>query len=915
MPQQILGLSNKEAAERLKKYGPNHIKETGKHGPLQILFRQIRGNFIIYLLAASAIISFAVGKTETTYALIAVITIVVTFGFVQEYKAEKAIEALKNMLTQYTTVIREGREQKVESVNLVPGDVVLLRSGERVPADCAVVEQKALAVNESVLTGESKEVRKSVCVNAEKCDETNTIYMGSFIVNGHCMAQVLHTGMNTKFGKIAALISTAEKELTLQKQVNTIGKYMVTVGIIVSLSTGALMFVRNPSTEWSSITDILILVVALSVSSFPEGLPVVLTTTLALGAGRMAKQNAIVNRMSVIETLGETTVICSDKTGTITTGQMTVKKIFCGDNMYEVSGAGFNLNGKIFKVDKSGNQVEEVFVGVEDNQTNFKKSQNSIKSLREENSTSLDLKRLLECAITCNDARIEKLENVEEFSINGSPTEGALLVLAAKAGLYRENLNFERLEEIPFSSERKMMSVLVDEDVSNENKDDLIVYAKGAPEVILERCAKLIKGDKEIALTHANKEIIRELINEMSRNSYRTLALAYKKVNSLVLQNLPYQEEDMVFIGLLGMEDPPRAEVSKAVQTAKTAGIEVKMITGDNLETAVSVGKQIGLVGKALEGLELDDLSDDELRETVKDTVIFARVRPEHKIRIVRALKQLGHVVAMTGDGVNDAPALKESHVGIAMGKNGTDVSRATADITLKDDNFATIVAAIKEGRGVFNNIQKFVAFQLSCNFAELTILFIGVLLSPILGWQVPIITAIQILLMNLVTDNIPAITLGFNPTSPDIMLAKPRGAKSIINKFIIGTILFAGLLMAILTLFSNYFSINLWGQDHTTATTMAMATLICLEVITAYTFRSFRKPVLSRSPFVNKHLVIASLISFTVTLLVIYTPLSGFFETAPISLKNWLLIAGLCLGITLIFDLVKLVKPQTQHA
>lgn len=948
MPQRIVGLSRREVTKRLEKYGPNRIKETGRHGPLQILYRQIRGNFIIYLLTVSAIISYTVGKTETTYALIAVVTLVIVFGFIQEYKAEQAVEALKNMLTQFTTVIRDGREQQVESVSLVPGDVVLLRTGERVPADCAVVEQKSLMINESVLTGESKEIKKTACLNAEKCDETNTVYMGSFVVGGHCMAQVLHTGMNTKFGKIASLISGAEKELTLQKQVNSIAKYMVTVGIVVSLATGALMFGRNPSIEWAHITDILILVVALSVSSFPEGLPVVLTTTLALGVSRMAKQNAIVNRMSVIETLGETTVICSDKTGTITTGQMTVKKLFCGDDMYEVSGAGFNLDGKVVRVGKDGSEAKEVFIsstdmllareGVSGKQSSrevltridgepadmpyLRDRADSIKANRESGegrhpagSVPADLKKLLECAVICNDAKIERLENIKELSINGSPTEGALLVLAAKAGLYKEDLVFDRIEEIPFSSERKMMSVLVDKNSQNNIKDDLIIYAKGAPEVILQKCSKLLKGDKEVDLTESNKKIVRALIDEMSRDSYRTLALAYKRVDASALQKTPYQEENLVFTGLLALEDPPREEVAKALQTAKTAGIEVKMITGDNIETAISVGKQTGLVGKALEGAQLDGLSEEELREAAKTTVVFARVRPEHKIRIVRALKQLGHVVAMTGDGVNDAPALKEAHVGIAMGKNGTDVSRAVADITLKDDNFATIIAAVKEGRGVFNNIQKFTAFQLSCNMAELTVLFFGVLLGPALGWQIPIIAAIQILLMNLVTDNIPAITLGFNPTSPDIMLAKPRGTKKILNPFVIRSIIFAGLLMACLSLVANYFSINVWKQSGAIGMTTVTVALICLEITTAFTFRSFRKPVLSRSPFVNRHLVVASLISITITLLVVYTPLSSFFETTPVGLKTWLLALGLCLGITVIFDLVKLLKPQTQYS
>ena len=379
MPQSYSGLSQSEVKSRLEKFGPNQIKESNRATPLKILLRQIKGNFIIYLLAVSAAISFAVGKFETMYTLFAVVLVVVVFGFIQEYKSEKAVSALKNMLTQFSTVIRDGREQQVESVSLVPGDIVLLRTGEKVPADCSVLDQKSLLLNESILTGESKEVGKSVY--------DNVVYMGSFVVGGHCTAEVVDTGMSTKFGRIALLISGAEKELTLQKKVNAIGKYTVIVGVAVSVATGALMFARNPSTDWVNLTEILILVVALAVSTFPEGLPVVLTTTLAVGASRMAKQNAIVNRMGVIETLGETTVICTDKTGTITTGEMTVKQIFCGSDVYEVSGAGFNLDGKL-NLQKNGrtNTATEHLV------------------------QSAELNQLLKCAVICNDAKIERQE-------------------------------------------------------------------------------------------------------------------------------------------------------------------------------------------------------------------------------------------------------------------------------------------------------------------------------------------------------------------------------------------------------------------------------------------------------------------------------------------------------------------------
>lgn len=893
MPQSYGGLSEVDAQSRLEKYGLNQIKEGNHASPLKILLRQIKGNFIIYLLAVSAIISFAVGKFETMYTLFAVVAVVIIFGFIQEYKSEKAVSALKNMLTQFSTVVRDGREQQVESVRLVPGDVVILRNGEKVPADCTVLEQKSLLLNESILTGESREVEKGA--------GDNTIYMGSFIVGGHCTAEVLSTGMSTKFGKIALLISGADKELTLQKKVNAIGKYTVIVGVAVSVATGALMFARNPSLDWVNLTEILILVVALSVSTFPEGLPVVLTTTLAVGAGRMAKQNAIVNRMGVIETLGETTVICSDKTGTITTGQMTVKQIFCGNEVYDVSGAGFDVAGEIalrHGEDAGGDES----AGDSGSATEITR----------------ELGMTLKCAVLCNDAKIDRQEQESAVKVVGSPTEGALLVMSAKAGIFKEDLEVERLEEIPFSSERKMMSVLASERSERGNDGTRMVYAKGAPEVLLQKCTFLAKDGREVPLSESNKTIIQTLVNEMSQNSYRTLALAYKRVTSIDPKNLSYQENDLVFLGVLGLEDPPREEVAQAVQTAKIAGIEIKMITGDNIETAISIGKQIGLVGRALEGAQIDGLSDAELAQAVKSVAIFARVRPEHKIRIVQALKRNGEVVAMTGDGVNDAPALKESHIGIAMGKNGTDVSRAVADITLKDDNFATIISAIKEGRAVFNNIQKFVAFQLACNLAELVILFGGVMLSPLFGWQVPIITAIQILFMNLVTDSIPAVTLGFNPTSPDIMLAKPRGfggGNKILTKFTIGTLIFAGTLMALFSLFANYFSFNLWHQSQAQAATTTVAALICVEVISAFTFRSFRKPVLSRSPFINMPLLWAAVASVIAALVIIYTPLSGFFETTFIGAKNWLMIAGLCLGISVIYDLAKLFKPQTQHA
>lgn len=843
------GLTQQEAEILFQKDGPNEIRDLSNTSPIKIFIRQIQKNFIIYLLTTAAIISFFVGKQITAYTIFAVIFMVIIVGFVQEFRAEKAINSLKKMLMPVSIVRRGGREVEIPSSQLVVGDVVILRSGEKVPADCILIETKELRVDESVLTGESKEVKKQVLLG--DASEENMIFMGTFIVNGRCVAKVLHTGMNTKFGKIAGLISTAEKKLPLQEKVNNISKYMVAVAITVSILTGILMLFQAESITGEVLTGILILVIALSVSAFPEGFPVVLITTLATGAARMAKQNAIVNRMSIIETLGETTVICTDKTGTLTKGEMTVKKIFVDGKLIEVSGSGFEGKGDFL--------------------------------LEGEAMKTKNLELLLKAAVVCNDAKIERTGEDLEYRVIGTPTEGALLIMAAKGGIFAEDLAGRRIEEMPFSSDRKMMSVLFGE-------DEQFIWAKGAPEVLLEHCNL---GPQE-------KEDVLKINQELNNQAFRTLAIAYKPAGK------EYKEEGLSFLGLVGMEDPPREEISEALLDCQTAGIRVIMITGDNKETAVSVSRQIGLVGNILEGTELDNLSDNELVRVIKEVNIFARVRPEHKLKIVRILKGMGEIVTMTGDGVNDAPALKEAHIGVAMGKNGTDVSRSVADLTLKDDNFATIVTAIKEGRTIFNNIRKFVSYQLSCNLAELTILFIGVLLSPLLGWQVPLLLALQILFMNLVTDNLPAITLGFNPSSKDIMKEKPRLKAEILNSKLIGLMLFNGGLMASFTLFVYYISFNLLDQSAELSRTTALVTLILLEIASAFNFRSFRHKVLTRSPFVNKPLLGASLISIFLTLIIVYSNLGKVFETVPLTLTGWISALIASILILIIYDLLK---------
>lgn len=876
---QLLGLTSQEAQQRLQKFGINEIKDVKKVSSLQILLRQVKKNYVIYLLVGAAIIAFIVGKSFTSYTILVVVIAVIFTGFIQEYKAEKAIDALKQMLMPKSRVIRNGKEEEILSTHIVPGDIIILRAGEKVPADSILIQESEIRLDESVLTGESLEVKKTAVRDVEKAtndansfSDDKKVFMGTFVVSGKGVAEVIHTGMNTKFGGIAGMVSETEKDLPLQGKINKISGYMIIVALSISALTGLVLFMRADSISAEFLTGTLILMIALSVSAFPEGLPVVLITTLATGAARMAKKNAIVNRMSVIESLGEATVICTDKTGTITSGEMTVKKILLDGKVVDVSGAGYGSEGEF----KEGERV----VSLSENQ---------------------QFERLLHAAVICNDAILSPTNIEGKYKVQGSATEGALLILASKKGLMKEDLPRERKEELPFTSERKMMSVLVEHGKVNT------VYAKGAPEILIKDCTHILLGNKKEILTDELREHILSGNKGLTEQSLRTLALAYKESDVVA-----YAEDNFTFLGIVGMEDPPREEAKGAVEMCQRAGIQVKMITGDNRETAMAIAHQVGIMGNVIEGGELEKLTDDQLRVQVKDISIFARVRPEHKLRIVKALKENGETVAMTGDGVNDAPALKEAHIGIAMGQRGTDVSRSVADIVLRDDNFATIVVAIAEGRTIFNNIRKFVSYQLSCNFAELLILFLGVLIAPYLIWEVPILLAIQILFMNLVTDNLPAITLGFNPSSSDVLRPMAKKKSEIMDHQLVSIIIVTGVLMAIATLTVFYFLFNKQMFTPPEARTGALVALILIEISMAFTFRSFRKKVLTRSPFTNKYLVIASILSLLITALIVYSPLSVFFETVKIPLSVWLVGGMAAFTLVLLYDVIKGVNRFT---
>ena len=850
------GLSDGEAGKLLQKYGLNEIKEVNRVSALMMLYRQIKNNFVIYLLVFATILSFAVEKSVTGYTLLAIILTVICVGFIQEYRAESAIQSLRRMITPVSIVIRNGKYNEINSNEIVPGDFLVLRSGERIPADADIVECSELRVNESMLTGESAEVAKS----SSGGKDNGRLFMGTYIVNGKSIARVMNTGMTTRFGAIAGLISREEKELPLQKKVNEIAKYMILIGLFAALITGFIYFLRGSEYTSEFFIEVLLITIAFAVSAFPESFPVVLITTLSAGAYRMAKKNAIVNRMSVIETLGEATVICSDKTGTITTGEMTVKKIFVDGEDIEVEGAGYRGEGNFIvnskKIEVKGSKVLEM---------------------------------LCKAGVICNDSSINRTGEDMVFEAIGSSTEAALLVMAAKGGLFKEDLKFEVKEEMPFNSERKMMSVSVK--IDNKN----YIFMKGAPERVLEACAYMQKSSGKYTITKANRRQLLEVNERYTDKAYRTLALAYREGGNLS------DENKMIFLGFVAMEDPPREDIKETLEICRRSGIAVKMITGDHPNTALSIARQIGLEGLIITGADLDNLSDDELKFKIREIVIFARVRPEHKLRIVNALKDLGEVVAMTGDGVNDAPALKASHIGVAMGKNGTDVSRSVADITLKDDHFSTIVSAIREGRTIFLNMRKFVTYQLSCNIAEIIILFLGVLL----GLPIPLL-AIQILFMNMVTDDLPAITLGLNPSSNDVMDRRPRKKPGILGKEHIQMLLIAGLIMGIGTLGVYIYSLYVLEADVGIARTTALVTLIFFEVANAFNFRSFRKGTLLRSPFVNRPLVYASVLSLLATLAIIYTSLNRFFETSPLGLKSWTIALIPCLFLLVIFDIIK---------
>ncbi len=816
------GLTNAEVNRRIKKYGYNEIEEKKKINPLKIFISQFK-SFVVGILIVAVIVSLLVNEYLDAIVIAAILIINAVLGFIQEYRAEKSIEALKKLAPQKARVIRDSKIQEILAKFLVPGDIIELEAGDKVPGDSRLINVIDLATQEASLTGESNAVSKTtqkLKENIQIGDMTNMLFSSTDIVRGKATAIVTSTGNNTEIGKIAKLIESVEVEQTpLQKQLSVLGKFLAILTVIVTI----IVFITGVL-KGGPIVEILITSIALAVAAVPEGLPAVVTISLALGVRRMVKRNSLIRKLPSVETLGETSVICSDKTGTLTMNEMTVTKLYVNNKIIDVTGFGYRTEGKFSEDPK-----------------NF----------------SL----LLRIGVLCNNSSIGK-------KIIGDPNEASLLVSAAKAKFSKESLQrqFPRLQEIPFSSERKMMSTI------NKVGNKKVMHTKGSPEKIIKLCNKILINGRTTILTNTKKKEILKVNDGLASKALRILAFAYKENNS--------KENNLVFVGLQGMIDPPRKEVKDSIILCKKAGIKVIMITGDHKLTAVAIANQLGIEGDVLTGQELDKTN---LNSIVNKVAIYARVNPIHKNKIVEALQKKKNIVAMTGDGVNDAPALKKANIGIAMGIKGSDVSKEASDMILVDDDFSSIVSAIEEGRGIYNNIRKFVNYLLSSNFGEILVIF----LASLMGWPLPLI-AIQLLWINLITDGLPALALGVDPSSKDIMNEKPRKKDTpIIDKDMKFHIFIIGILIAAATLFLFNRSLS---NGLVYARTIAFTSLVVFEIFRLQMVRArFHTKIFS-----NKYLILAVLSSIALQLLVIYTPLANVFHTTAIQLVDWAYIIGI---------------------
>lgn len=833
------GLTPEEVRKRLDIYGYNEFKKEERVSPLTIFFNQFKNVLIIILLIAT-LLSALVGEIFDAGLILVIVIFCALLGFIQEYRAERALEALKKMLSPTITAIRDGKEQEVLSKELVPGDILILEAGDKVPADARLIEAHSLRCDEAPLTGESVPVGKNIQPLSPETrvgDQKNMVFTGTTITYGRGKAVVTSTGMQTEFGKIAEQVMAVETEKTpLEKRTEEIGKWLGIIALGICGGVAGISIIREflvGAVNLEFVITMVMFAVALAVAAVPEALAAIVTGSLAIGMHQMAKRNALIRKMPAVETLGCTTVICSDKTGTLTKGEMTVRQIFTDGHLIEVTGAGYKPVGE-FKTNKELNPQ-----------------------------TNETLRFLLQAGLLCSDAILEEKEG--KWFIKGDPTEGALVVVAAKAGVNQAEMRLEapRLEEIPFSSERKRMTT-----IHRWGESKRIAFMKGAPEIVLEKCAYIQDQQGLSPLTAEKREEILRVNEKMAQGALRVLGVSYREVSADLVCVEDAVEHDLVFLGLVGMMDPPREEAIEAVKVCHQVRIKPIMITGDHKLTAVAVAKEVGIYhegDRVLTGEELEKMSEEEFSQIVDQVTVYARVSPMDKLKIVRAWKSKGEVVAMTGDGVNDAPALKHADIGVAMGISGSEVTKEAADMVLNDDNFATIVKAIERGRWIYDNIKKYLTYLLRCNITE--VIVIGGVVLMMGPEYLPLVPA-AILFINLVTDGLPALALGISPPDPDIMQRPPRDPQESVFSWEVKAFILLALIIEIPFFFFIFFH-ELADIKH--ARTEIFFLFIFIELIIALNFRSMRYSVFKVPP--HKWLVLAVLSQVVLTVILIEIP------------------------------------------
>jgi len=852
------GLSEAEAQRRLARYGPNALPEPPGRSILRAFAEQF-ANFLVILLLAATVLAAAIGEYLDAGTIAAIVALSAVLGMAQEWRAERAIQALRAMMAPTAHVLRDGRVRELAASFLVPGDVVLLEVGHYVPADLRLAQTVSLSLNEASLTGESIPVRKdsSLVLPSETpvADRRNCAFAGTLVTYGRAVGIVVATGPSTEIGRIAALISAyGEEETPLQRRMAGLGRWLGGAAVAISV----LVFSVGAATG-QDLLDMLLTAVSLAVAAVPEGLPAVVTIGLALGMQRMARRHALMRRLSAVETLGSATVIASDKTGTLTRGEMTVVSLYLGPGLppVDVTGVGYEPVGE-FRCD--GGSVDP--------------------------HRNPHLRLLLTAGALCNDARLQ--EERGRWHVVGDTTEGALVVLATKAGLSPEHLGCEhpRVREVPFSPERRRMTTI------HRRGGRLVAYHKGAPDTLLPLCSHRQVVEQVMHLSPEERDKILAANEEMASLGLRVLALAYRPLERLLTEE--EVEGEMLFLGLVALQDPPRPEVREAVALCRQAGIVPVMITGDHAATALAIARDlemVGLEGTVLTGGELTRMGDEELRRAVNQVRVYARISPEQKVRIVEALRDVGHIVAVTGDGVNDAPALKRADIGVAMGITGTDVAKEAADMVITDDNFASIVAAVEEGRKIFDNIRNFVVYLLGANIGEILVVFVGV----VSGLPLPLLP-MQILWVNLVTDSLPALALSMEPGDPDAMRRPPRPPhEAVVSRPMASLLAVRGLVVALATLAAFILSLEVFDASDDGARSVAFATLVVAELLKAYGSRSLYRTVVGLGVLGNRHLVGGTLISFGLLLAVLYLPpLQEAFHTEVLGLREWLAVVGL---------------------